>query len=95
MHSGRVGREGTTTATREPRHRAPGSSYLVLLFVVDLGEAIIQPHGEFLEVREGIGIGGVVVEAYGVLQYVSHQEKCLPNVTHSVFLEKENLELMV
>lgn len=91
-----MGRAGTTTATRRPDAglQAPGPSYLVRLFIVDVVEARIQAHREVLDPGEGIGIGGVVFEAYGVLQYVLHQEKCLLNVTHLVFLEK-NPEWMV
>lgn len=96
MRSVHVGREGAATATACPYSvlPAPGPSYLVLLLIV-LGEADLQTHREFLELQDGIGIGGIVFEAHGILHDVLHQEKCLLKVTHGIFLKKENLELMV
>lgn len=64
-----------------------GPSYLVL-FIVH-GEAVLQPHREFLELHDGIGIRGVVFEAHSVIHSVLHQEKCLLKVTHGVFLKKK------
>lgn len=71
------------------------ASYRFLLLFVDLGEAVLQLHGELLELHQGDGIGGVVLEADGVLHDVLCQEKGFLNVTHVVFLRKESLELKV
>lgn len=96
MPSEHAGRERAATATTRPDSVPPalGPSYLVLLLKV-LGEAGLQTHREFLELQDGVGIGGIVFEAHGVLHDFLHQEKCLLNVTNGVFLKKENLELTV
>lgn len=96
MPSEHAGRERAATATTRPDSVPPAlrPSYLVLLLKV-LGEAGLQTHREFLELQDGVGIGGIVFEAHGVLHDFLHQEKCLLNVTNGVFLKKENLELTV
>lgn len=73
---------------------APEHSYLVLLVIV-LGEAALQPQREFLELHDDNGVASIVFEAHGVFHYVLYQEKRLLQVAHGIFLKNENLEFMV
>lgn len=69
-----------------PGALAPEASYLVLLFIIH-GEAALQSQREFLEPLGGIGIGGVVFKAHGVLNYFFHQKKSLLKVANVIILE--------
>lgn len=59
-----------------PGTPAPESPYLVLLLRV-LGKAAVQVTREFLEPLSGVGIGGVVFKAHGLIDYVLYQKKSL------------------
>lgn len=90
-----VGRDGTAAAA-PPFLSAPSprTSHLVLLFVV-LGEAAVEPQREFLELDNDVGIGSVVSEAHGFIQYVLHLEKGLLQIAHWIRLKKEKAAVML
>lgn len=90
-----VGRDGTAAAAPPFLSvPSPRTSHLVLLFVV-LGEAAVEPQREFLELDNDVGIGSVVSEAHGFIQYVLHLEKGLLQIAHWIRLKKEKAAVML